>query len=182
MKYSDFKKVSSEIIEKYYDDLKVIDNNLFNGKALSLKRNRLIFVYLFYEKARKKIRKLYMSEQSKPMDRHKIASNLMCAILKSKIVKVNWLVPNLSLNIMLANEYIAFYTAINIVELYKRESGNLDYQIIFPETYIKDEGENSYIENICKALYYTEHFDLGEILSYANIMFLLEKNTEYAMK
>lgn len=178
MKYSDFETISAEIIQKYYNDLKIIDDKNFGGKSIHLQTYKLNLIYFFYEMKRKEIRKLYMSQERKPMDRHKIASNIMCAILKSKIVFVNRLIPNLPNKIIMANEYIAFYTAINILELYKIEAGFDNYKIIFPETYIEEEKEDSYIENVCKALYYTKHFGIGEIFSYANILFLLEKNTE----
>lgn len=178
MKYSDFKTISEEIIQKYYDDLKIIDVKNFGGKSIHLQTYKLNLIYIFYEMKRKEIRRLYMSQEKKPMDRHKIASNIMCAILKSKIVYVNRLIPNLPNKIIMANEYIAFYTAINILELYKIESGFDNYKIIFPETYIEEEKEDSYIENVCKALYYTKNLGIGEIFSYANILFLLEKNTE----
>lgn len=178
MKYSDFNTISKKIIQKYYSDLKTIDEKYYSGKSLNLKSFKLFFVYFFYEFERKKIRRLYMSQENKPMDRHKISSNIMCAILKAKIIRINRLVPNLPNKIIMANEYVALFTAINILELYKIESGIHDYEIIFPETYIPDEGKDSYIENFCKALYYTKHFDVGEIFSYANIFFLLEKHTE----
>lgn len=178
MKYSDFAIISKEIIVKYYEELKNLDNDKYKGKAIHLKPYKLNLIYFFYEYERKKIRRLYMSQEKKPMDRHKIASNIMCAILKSKVIRVNRLCPNLPNKILMANEYLAFFTAINILELYKIEEGFDNYRIVFPETYIVEEIEDSYTENTCKALYYTKHFDIGTIFSYANILFLLEKNTE----
>lgn len=180
MKYSDFKIVWKDIILKYYDELENFENEHFSGKALKLKKYSYFRVYFSYERNRKIIRKLYMSEEKKPMDRHKIASNLMCSILKSNIIRVRKIrYKNLPLPLLLSNEYLSFYVAINIVELYKRDKGYKEYSILFPETYIEAEDqETSYIENFCKALHYIGKIDVGIIFSYANSLFLLEKYTD----
>lgn len=183
MTYNDFKEYFDKSIQKYYDDIKFIDNKQFDGQAISLKKNRLKLVYLYYESFRKEIRKLYMSEESKPMDRHKIASNMMCSLLKAKIINVNRLIPHLPLELLLANEYIAFYCAINIVELYKSDLTKKKYCLILPPTYIDDEDDNkSYTENVCKALYYSKKFTINDIFSYANILFMLECYTDTLLK
>lgn len=119
-----------------------------------------------------------MSEESNPIDRHKKAACLLCSILKAKPIKINRRIPNLDLQLLLANEFVAFYSAINIIELYKRDYGFDEYSIIYPDTYIKDQEDGLYINNVCKALYYTKHFGIDDIFSYANILFLLEKYTD----
>ncbi|MCH5343384.1 MAG: hypothetical protein J1E64_05035 [Acetatifactor sp.] len=178
MTFSDFSAFSKQVIEKYYIELKDIDENDFNGDALSFRKNRLKYVYYFYESYRKDIRKLYMEHESNPMDRHKIASIMMVAILKAKVVKVNRKIAGLPLQLLLANEYLAFYCALNIVELYKADLIGEKYSIVIPDTYIEGEGSMSYVENTCKALYYSKCFKLNDIFSYANVFFMLERYTD----
>lgn len=178
MKRSDF-NIITEIVIQFYNDLKKIDDSSFNGEVLKLRMSRFNLAYYYYESFRKDIRKLYMSKESKPMDRHKIAATIMCALLKSKVIRVKRTISNLPLILLMANEYIAFCCALNIVDLYIRDYTNNDYSLIIPTTYIDDEQQNiSYLENTCKALYYTKRFQISDIFSYANILFLLEKYTD----
>lgn len=124
--------------------------------------------------------KQYMSGDMKPMDRHKIAANFMCSILKARVIRVNRLIPNLPIELLMANEYLAFYVAVSIVENYKRDlTGNEDYILdLFPETYIENEGFDSYIQNTCKALFYIKRYEIKDIFAYANLLFWLEKYTD----
>lgn len=167
-----------DVITRYYEEIKQIDDDQFGGKVLKFDSKRTFFIYHFYEAFRKDIRKMYMTRESKPIDRHKIAANVMISILKAKVIRVNRLIPNLPIELLLANEYVAFYTAINLVEVYNRDVGLVDYTLKFPDTYIENEGDTSYIENICKALYYTKHYKVSDILAYANILFMLEMQTD----
>lgn len=178
MKFKDCKEYSDAVITKYYDELKKIDNESFNGKALSFRAWRINLFYYYYESFRKDIRKLYMSKESSPMDRHKIAANILCSLLKAKLIKVNRLVPDLPIELLLANEYLSFYCALNIIELYKTDTIQKEYSLILPETYIEGEGKTSYIENVCKALYYSKRINLNDVFSFSNILFLLEKYTD----
>ncbi len=178
MTRNDFDFFTKKIIYEFYKELKQIDSKRFNSKAIKLNQKKMPLVYLNYESFRKNIRKLYMTVESKPMDRHKIASNMMFSILKAQVVKVNRLVPNLPLELLLANEYIAFYCAINIIEIYKRDLGFDNYSILFPDTYIEGEGKTSYLENTCKALYYTKSYKISNVLLFANTLFMLEKYTD----
>lgn len=120
------------------------------------------------------------------LDRHKVASCMIYAILKSKPFKVNRMVRNLPEKILLANEYLAFFVALNIVEMYKldemRDKGvESNYQIIIPRTYHEDDEENNtYESNFCKSLYYLsmENIKRYDVFAYADILFLLEKYTD----
>lgn len=172
---------ANDVIYKFYEELKKIDSGKFGNKAIKFERKRLSLVYLYYESFRKNMRKMYMTVESKPMDRHKIASAMMFSILKARLVKVNRLVPDLPLELLLANEYIAFYCAVNIIEIYRRDMGAEEYSVLFPDTYIENEGEMSYLENTCKALYYTKSYKMSNILLFANALFMLERFTDEAL-
>lgn len=183
MTYNDFDFFYNQIIQKFYEELQVIDKKSFGGKAIKLNSKRKKLIYHYYEDFRKDIRSMYMREEKKPMDRHKIASNMMCSILKSGIILVNRKIPKLPIELLLANEYVAFYSAINILELYKQDKINDNsYSIILPDTYINANNENAYVENVCKALYYTKNFHISEIFAYANVLFMLEKYTDTKLK
>lgn len=178
MTKNDFDFFSENLIYKFYEELKKIDSEKFGDKAIKFDQKKISLVYMYYESFRKDMRKMYMTVESKPMDRHKIASAMMFSILKARVVKVNRLVSDLPLELLLANEYIAFYCAVNIIEIYKRDVGLGNYSIVFPDTYIEDEGETSYLENTCKALYYTKSYKISNILLFANTLFMLERFTD----
>ena len=84
----------------------------------------------------------------------------------------------------MANEYLAVYIAINIVEQYKRDELGKDseYKLIFPITY-HEENEKTcvYLNNLCKGLYYIKpkHID---IFAYSTIFFFMEKYTDIIVK
>ena len=120
------------------------------------------------------------------LDRHKVASCMIYAILKANPLKVDRMVRNLPEKVLLANEYLAFFVALNIIEMYKldemREKGvESSYQIIIPKTYHEDDEENNTYEgNFCKSLYYLsmENINKYDVFAYADILFLLEKYTD----
>lgn len=182
MTIRDCKEYYDSVIIKYYNELKEIDEKYFDSKVLSLKKWRLYLFYYYYESFRKNIRKLYMSKESSPMDRHKIAANVLCSLLKAKLINVNRLISDLPIELLLANEYLAFYCALNIIELYKTDIIHEKYYLILPKTYIESEGDTSYIENVCKALYYSKKINQNDVFSYANILFLLEKHTDILLE
>ena len=121
-----------------------------------------------------------MNLESQPMDRHKIGAVMIYAILKSKPFYVVKTIPKLPSQLLMANEYLAFYDALNIVELYRMDdalsngNGSDRNNLILPNTYHGD----MYIENVCKALYYVKNPDYFDILAYANVLFLSEKYSD----
>lgn len=181
MEKTGFEEFCVLTIDAYIDELREIDKEY---GALTVRESRKKYVYLFYEIARMNIRKYFMQLESKPMDRHKIGSVMAYAILRSKIIKVNRLIPDLPEKILMANEYLAFTVAMNIVEIYKREMEDYrfheGYTLFMPRTYHENEKstESVYLSNVCKALYYIPSMRRFDIFAYANILFLLEKYTD----
>lgn len=150
-----------------------------------------ISIYHNYQKKRDYIKYNYMSKETPvALDRHKVAACMVYAILKSTPIKVNMWITNLPEKILLANEYLAFYVALNIIEMYKLDefndkNVNDNYQIIVPKTYHEDENpKNTYESNLCKAWYYIRIDDMRKFdaLGYANVFFLLEKYTDLYLK
>ena len=148
-------------------------------------REKKIFEY--YQEMRDYIRCNYMSKKiDVALDRHKVAACMMYAILKAKPLKINRKIPSLDEKILLANEYLALYVALNIVVMYKMDQCQLkegEYEILFPETYFNDPS-NDYVTNYCRTLYYVSRENLNkfEVLAHSNILFLLEKYTDISMK
>lgn len=174
-----FEKIYNQVILGYVNDLtKIEEESGTNCLKFSYKRTKRIYDY--YEKKRLYVRRYFMNLESKPMDRHKIGAVMIYAILKSKPFHVNKTVSNLPSQLLMANEYLAFNVALNIVELYRMDdaqskgSNGVDSNLILPNTYHAD----VYIENVCKALYYVNNPNSFDIFAYANILFLLEKYSD----
>lgn len=132
-----------------------------------------------------------MVNASKPIDRHKTAACMIYAILRAKVFKVDKFILCLPEPIRLANEYLAFYVAINIIEQYKRtdvvdgEKVNSNYQLIISTTFYESqtnqmtgEVDNLFISSICLTLANIKQLRYFDVFSYSTIMFLLEKNTD----
>lgn len=177
MEKIDFKNFCTKVIEPYINDL--IGNDFCN--CLTIRKHNIYKIYLFYEQKRFEIRHFFMHLKTKPMDRHKIGAVMIYAILKSNIFKVNRMVKNIPDELLMANEYLAVYVALSIVESYKRDEINSDNWLInIPETYHEKNNnvESVYINNMCKALYRISNINHFDIFAYANILFLLEKYTD----
>lgn len=188
MKYEDYEGFYKIVIQGYIKELLEFDSTC---KALTLKKNVKKIIYRYYEKKRIEIRSVYMADASKPLDRHKTASCMMYAILRAKVFKINKSIPGLPEPTRLANEYLAFYVAMNIIELYKRTDKidgikmNSDYQLIIPNTSYESQSnqmtgkvKNSFISSICLTLANIKSMKYFDLFSYATIMFLLENNTD----
>lgn len=152
--------------------------------ALQLKENRKKEIFQFYQKKRDFIKYNYMAKTNLvALDRHKVASCMVFAILKACPFKINRFISDLPEEILLANEYLAFFVALNIIEMYKLDDLKVEegFQIIIPQTYHeKEDSANTYESNLCKAWYYIRIDDIEkfDVFAYANIFFLLQKYTE----
>lgn len=184
MQNKDYNDFYDTVIKKCID--RIIENaesNECDYKESRCKRS----IYKHYQIKRDYIKDKYMQKTAEAaLDRHKVAACMMYAILKVRPIKVNRYIWRLPEKILLANEYLAFYVALNIIEMYKKDelkeklnSKDVKYEIIAPKTY--HEGKDSTFEsNTCRALYYIrlrgiERFD---IFAYSSILFMLEKYTD----
>lgn len=192
MKYEDFDDFYQIVIKGYIDDLIDFDSEC---KALSINKKAYKSIYKYYEKKRIEVRTVNMIDASKPIDRHKTASCMMYAILRAKVFKIDKSNPSLPEPIRLANEYLAFYVAINIIEQYKRtdtQNGvkvNSNYQLVIPSTSYESQSnqmtgevENSFISSICLTLANIRNIRFFDIFAYSTILFLLEENTDNILK
>ena len=119
-----------------------------------------------------------MKPPAKALDRHKVASCMLYAILRSKVFRINKLQKQLPYKILMANEYLGVYVAVNIIEQYKIDELGKEYNLIFPTTYHETENNTCvYLDNLCKGLYYIKAKNL-DIFSYSTIFFFMEKYTD----
>ena len=181
MKIDVFREFCSEVIEKYINEILESDKDL---KCLTLRKHNIDKIYIYYERKRIEVKKTYMQDPKKPLDRHKIASCMIYAILKSKVFKVNRLISNIPEKLLLSNEYLAFYVAINIVEMFKRAEEEYefskDYVLFFPKVYHINSQyeEGTFAYNTCKGMSFIKNIKYFDILAYSTILFQMESNTD----
>lgn len=180
MELQDFRIICDTAIDRYLDEIKARDKD---WNCINIQRKRIQKIYRFYEAKRIETRRRYMEDPSKPLDRHKIASVMIYAILRSKIIQVDRMIPDLPEELLLANEYLAFYVALNIVEHYRRCKNiysEEDYLLIFPEVYPLDNGKkpHSFLSNVCITLSNIRSLKQYDVFAYSTILFMLEKYTD----
>lgn len=181
MKLSDFYTFCDNVIKKYCDEILKEDEGTH---CLKFSEKKLNNIYVYYEQKRVEVKKYYMQDANKILDRHKIASCMLYAILKSRVFKINRLIPNIPTRLLLANEYLAFYVAINIVEMFKRTEKEYpfyeNYLLIFPKTYHihPDFKENTFLFNTCSGLSSIKNLKYFDIIAYSTILFQIEKYTD----
>ncbi len=182
MKAEDFEDFCDKVINQYINEIKeyqkpykcIIENRLARNS-----------IFKFYQRKRIEIRNNYLGKPAKAekaLDRHKVAACMMYAILKSKVLWVNRFVPNLPDRLLMANEFLAVYVGLNIIEQYRIEDGKdePENKLIFPITYHETESEESdFLVNLCKGLYYLRRrIGTMDIFAYSNVLFFIEKYTD----
>lgn len=189
MKREDFDIFYKEVISPCIDGIKENAESIFqNVSCIDVKKNAADKIFSNYQKKRDYVRCNYMSKLGTvALDRHKVASCMVYAVLKANPLKIDRMIPGLPENIMLANEYLAFFVALNIIEMYKLDEFEYkeEYEIILPRTSHEEvQQENTYESNICRNFYYIklENIEKYDVLSFANVFFLLEKYTDTYMR
>ena len=182
MQREKFESFYTDVLSKHIEELMEIDkkSGLNCLKRVSGTERK---IYNNYENKRKQIRRFFMNLECKPMDRHKIGAVMMYAVLKASPIRVDKSIPNIPDELLMANEYLAFYAALSIIDSYRRDEFGIDTvecDLILPATSTDakdDDAGATYINNTCKALYYIDDAENFDIFAYANILFLLEKYT-----
>lgn len=121
-----------------------------------------------------------MMPPARALDRHKVAACMLYAILQGKVFNINKIKRTLPYQILMANEYLAVFIAMNIVEQYKRDElgNNSTYKLVFPRTYHEtDKNPNDFLDNLCKSLYYIKPSQIN-IFAYSMIFFFMERYTD----
>lgn len=187
MELHDYNKYYDEVISSYISSIKDLDE--YNClKPIRKKSKRKIYTY--YQKKRDELIRIYMKKPVTALDRHKVASCMAYAILKEKVIRVNKMKPDLPDHLLMANEFLAFTIALNIIELYKyndnMDENNFEYSIIVPKTYHENDNGNiifpTFIRNICKYFYYIQRIKYYDVFAYSTVFFQLEKYTDTIIK
>lgn len=181
MKIEDFDDFCLTVINAYIKEIKDYEKNI-NCKCLHENLRAKSKIFKYYQRKRDAIKRNYMEKTAVSLDRHKIAACMVYAILKSRVLSVNEFVPHLPERLLMANEYLAVYVGINIIEQYRRNDGlqEPNDKLVFPITYHEADGQDSaFIDNLCKGLYYSRRkIDHMDIFAYSNIYFFMEKYTD----
>ena len=178
MEKETYDRIWDNIVMPIYDNISNNDPNMsFNKK--SKKR-----IFERYIKIRDKVKKKYMEDSDSNIDRHKIASAMMAAIEDVYPIKISkkyifqlWKdKKELDERYVYANETLAFFTALSIIENYKEYGidGKIEMKrktIVLPETF----NESDYAMNTCIDLYFSKRSKNINILTFSNVFFLLEK-------
>lgn len=167
MNQNEYEKIVKSIIIPLSDELLNSKNNkLYN--AIKIEKE-------FGDKLFNKINKLinYLKKNiviTDVIDRHKTAACLMCAIVDYSPFTIYKKGYNCE-DLLFANELLAIYSAISILECYTPE-----LKIKFPNTIYETRDVDSYIRTLCISLYTCKNSKQWKysLLSYANILFLLE--------
>ena len=142
MKIEDFEDFCVQVIDKYIADIEELQEKE-NCKCIKVKAYAKRKIFKYYQRKRDEIKNNYMEKPAKSLDRHKVAACMMYAVLRSKVLKVNRFIPHIPTKLLMANEYLAVYVGLNIVDQYRKEDG-IDEprnKLIFPITYHETEGE-----------------------------------------
>ena len=183
MELKEFQNIYETIISGYIKEIQETDTL----KCLTFRKSRIRKIHIYYERKRREIHTNYMQNPKGLIDRHKIASAFMYAILKARVFKVNRLVPDIPVELLYANEYLALYTAINIVEMFKRANKNFafheNYTFYFPKTYHSNEHPyETFVYNTCRGMSLIKNIEFFDIFAYSTILFQLERYTDVILE
>lgn len=174
-----FDEVWDNIFLKTYDEITP-------NESVYIKRNTKRKVYKIYQKEKTYLKKNYMQNPNTHLDRHKIAACMMYAIVMVQPVRIRKMcIWNKFINkekfeprYLMLNEYLGVYTALSIVESFRQYEDSLeDGKVLFKRNGIcqpvTTNGED-YIYNTCLDLYLSRKNNNINILTFANVFFLLE--------
>lgn len=184
MKVEDFDNFYEVVI---FECIKKVKSELEAYNCVAISISSKYKIYKNYQFKRDLVKKNYMDKGDVPgdvsLDRHKIAACMIYAILKAQPIKINRWIRNLPEKAILANEYLAFFVALNIIEMYRQQELGYanNYEIFMPKTYYEDmDPENTFLSNICKGMHYIriDNMKKFDVFAYSNILFLIEKYTD----
>lgn len=181
MEYRTYEDIWKNIILPIYD-------NICGGNSnFSLNTNNKDKILKKYIKIRDQVKKKYMDDSDHNIDRHKIAAIMMAAIEEVYPIKISirYILQlkrdgkEIDKRFMYANETLAFFTALSILENFKDYGidGNIEMQrksIVLPNTY----NESDYAFNTYIDLFYSKRNKRINVLTFSNVFFLLERLAE----
>ncbi len=176
-KFDLFESIWEDVVEPTIKDFLSTDNSFEKYK----KSSKEIAKKWFYNETHFFIYS-YMVDETKNIDRHKIAACMLKAILVAKPIRISFFSKASKFlkksefddNVYLRNQHIALNVAVLILEGYIRsdKNKNIKHSICIPEPFPK--GQKDYFKDVCLDLYYTNPKQINTV-TYANIFFLWEK-------
>ena len=178
MTNENFEDIWDNIILKLFDEI-TPQKDVFIASRSKYK------IYKEYQKQKTFLKLNYMENPNTHLDRHKIAAGMLYAIVKVQPIRIKkvsiwrnfWCNKRYSYSFLMLNEYLGLYTAFSIVESFREYEQSIDKCATFQRSGIKlpmtCNGED-YIYNTCLDLYLSKKKNKINILTFANVLFLLE--------
>lgn len=180
MEISSFRTLKEKVLLPFLEEIKREDEL----NCIRINYRLIDNIYVYYQKERNRIKKTFMTNNTVSLDRHKVGSCLIYAILRAQVIKINKHIPNIPYYLLMANEYFAINVAISIIEMYKRSEGDRykEYMIIIPDSYHSSSEDNYvFLYDICVGLYNKNVKKNFDFFAYSTILFQLEDKTDYIL-
>lgn len=173
-----FEDIWNNIILGLYNEITPQDDLYI--KARSKKK-----IFKKYQKQKTYLKLNYMENPNTHLDRHKIAACMLYAIVKVHPIRIkrvsiwkNYLNgKKFTPEYLMLNEYLGLYTAFSIVESFRAYEQSEENEVGFKRKGIVQpittNGED-YIYNTCLDLYLSRKKNKINVLTFANVFFLLE--------
>lgn len=173
-----FEDIWNNIILGLYNEITPQDDLYI--KARSKKK-----IFKKYQKQKTYLKLNYMENPNTHLDRHKIAACMLYAIVKVHPIRIkrisiwkNYLNgKKFTPEYLMLNEYLGLYTAFSIVESFRAYEQSEENEVGFKRKGIVQpitaNGED-YIYNTCLDLYLSWKKNKINVLTFANVFFLLE--------
>jgi hypothetical protein len=179
-----FDDIWKEIIKPRLEKLTENKNFLVTDTTKNYSKARPV-MESWYNNTRQNVKRNFMFDPKKLLDRHKVAACIYFAIVETKLLKVYR--GSLDKN-MFVNANFAFYVSTSVLMSYMCHNAPAEYLI-----FLKDKGiqypncknsdvNESYLIQTIKALSHAQRYKTLDILMLANIFFLLESYTYYFFK
>jgi len=158
------------------------DEILFIGEHVKEK------IWLTYEDYKNKVH-TYMHDPQGRIDRHKVASVMLCSVIINRPFELK-LLPSKSVlksTSFLANEILGLHAALAIVWSFLMEDANNNSNAakieIFKDGFVFPECQHDdYPTHLYKMLYYAKFNEKYDIFAFSHILFLIEAYTELKRK
>jgi hypothetical protein len=185
MKEAKFKEIWDKVIKPYLDrelssnsSFQALDTTENSSKA---RRD----IESLYDAARSNIKGYYMKDAERFLDRHKVPACVYFAIVNAPLIKV---IGGTNEKDRFVNSYLAFYVASSILLSFMASDADAEYLqflqnygLQYPPVKNSDSSE-SYLVQTIKGLCYAQKNKEINPITIANILCLLESNTDLVYK
>lgn len=142
-------------------------------KNIVIRKDKYLDFKNEFERMYNDVKNIYMNNSVEFLDRHKVSAIIMCSIINTKIVEDSIkvsdkeFVTNYQLAISAGLSYMLYELNHQLITQNKKTMN----KFLFPQVMY---GKLSYKENLMRMLYFSDKDNNMNILSIANLLFLLE--------